>query len=1170
MRKIIILLILIIVFNLQADFNFARELYEDSLYDEAINEFEMIVKLYPTSIEAENSIFLIAESYRKQGIMQLAEINYKRLLEGYPQNTFKDKVLYSLASVQFQQLKYQEAKKNFNSNLNNYPLSEFTKMSLELYLKCFFELEEHNSVIEKGNQLLKDYPNNSNTPSLLLLMTRSYLHLNSLQEAIDLIDRIYTEFPNNNAKWDAIIIETELLIKEKGLEEAVSKLDDILKNEIPRNYEEIYRLMLSKYYIELENFMAASEHLNILIGKFNHSDKQDEFLVLLTLCRLKMGNYHDAVSTPENPKIILNSTLYDEYLIYKAEAHFHLEEFEMTYDLLNNIASISIKENIKFQAQFLKARTLERTGRWIQAIDLYIELIDTPLAENEILWLRIGNIYNEKISDYNKAIKFYNLIINGHYPINIQNEALYLKALCYERIENYHDAILALDNIDLDAIEDKTLRSKIQRKRTYLRKFKQQNFEKAFADLLTSIYSFLGNNDERELKYQIIDIISSDLKNFEQGNDLLDETIDQREIYLKALINLKLAEKYLIENNGESAREHLDSAFELAALLDPSEYEEEIREISLKNQVLREQDRSEIVVNLENFITKYPNSPAVNEFLVMIIEYYREIGNESAMVKNIILLKQNETINELEFFKNKIWLAEYYYQQNNDREARVNYELAENYIDISQPDVLFHYSVTLDQTGNEANAQKKLEFLINNSDNFKNYNSAVEYYVELLIENGEFNKAANYYSYIKESDRNDTYYLKLSEIYLAQENKIKAKEALLHIVNKDDKTLESLALLQYETDDLEMAKYSYSLLKDRNNSNLKYYEMLGMIAYLQEKFLDCAENYKVVIDAIGEDPVIREGLERIVRENIISLYRIENRPKAELLGKRYKDILTDNDKNVIKLNEGIYYLEINEKKAEKIFGDLIKRSGIEPDLKYESYFWRGVSRLRLKKLDEAEADFTITLESSKQDLKNQADMKLGTLNFSKEKYQEALEHYYSVIENDETGKLALDAATNFAFVCKTIEEWQKAVAAYEIILERWSDAVLEGSTIFDIAFCHFRDKRYPDAIEMFNEALPLLTERELQAEAQYWISEAWFNMADYEKAVTEFLKVSYNYNDFVHWAATAELKAGEAYTQADDLDKAKRMYERIISKYGEISQWGKEAKLRLAVIGSGN
>jgi TolA-binding protein len=373
-------------------------------------------------------------------------------------------------------------------------------------------------------------------------------------------------------------------------------------------------------------------------------------------------------------------------------------------------------------------------------------------------------------------------------------------------------------------------------------------------------------------------------------------------------------------------------------------------------------------------------------------------------------------------------------------------------------------------------------------------------------------------------------------------------------------------MLQFETNDLEMSEYTYKELSKRNPKDRDIYRMLGRINFVQENFLDAAKYYKNIVDALGENFTGEKHIGQIAKENIISLYRIENRPKAQTLTKKFKTVLSLEDKNEIKLNEGIYYIEIDKKKAEGVFTKLLKDTALKNDTKIATYFWRGVCRLEMKKSDEAEADFETVANSIDETFSNQAHLKLGTLNFSNEKYDKSLEHYYKVIENDKDGKLAFDAARNFAFVCKTIEEWQKAVSAYEIILERWGDEELESSTMFDIAFCHYRDKKYKNAIEMFRKALSILETKELKAEAQYWIADSYFGLDEYEKSISEYLKVSYAYPEFPHWAASAELRAGEAYINLKDNEKARRTFERIIEKYGRSSNWGKEALKRLETV----
>ena len=483
-------------------------------------------------------------------------------------------------------------------------------------------------------------------------------------------------------------------------------------------------------------------------------------------------------------------------------------------------------------------------------------------------------------------------------------------------------------------------------------------------------------------------------------------------------------------------------------------------------------------------------------------------------------------------------------------------------INIDKPQVLFHYAVVTDQLDYDDAADKRLELLINNASNFSGYGDALQYYIDFLLDKEEYERALGYVNRVKSEDRDSDYYVKSALLFKKLGRNEEAKIALMHIQDKSIDVLQDLAQLQFVTNDFMMADYTYNDLMKKDSENLHYPYMVGHIAFILEDYLKSATSYKIVVDRLGDSFAGFDNLETLVLENIIALYRIENRPKAELLTEKFEDHISEKNRQIIAINEAIYYVKIDAKKATKILNKILKEPQ-DDSVKYLAQYWRGVSYLAAEKNAEAEADLLVAMESGDREIMNMAALKLGTLKFSQENYEKALDYYYDVIIHDSSGKYALDAANNFAFVCKSREEWQKAVAAYEIILEKWGDSELEGKTIFDIAYCHYRDHKYGEAIKMFNRAMPLLDE-DMQAESQFWKGEAYFSMEDYSDAVTEFLKVGYNYAGLTHWAASAELRAADAYVGMDDIVKAKRLYQRVIDKYGEMSQWGKSAAAKLA------
>jgi TolA-binding protein len=182
-------------------------------------------------------------------------------------------------------------------------------------------------------------------------------------------------------------------------------------------------------------------------------------------------------------------------------------------------------------------------------------------------------------------------------------------------------------------------------------------------------------------------------------------------------------------------------------------------------------------------------------------------------------------------------------------------------------------------------------------------------------------------------------------------------------------------------------------------------------------------------------------------------------------------------------------------------------------------------------------------------MQTQAHLKLGTCASPPSNSTTRWRTTRGVIEHDARGDLALDALENYATVCKAIDAWTRAVAAYELLLQRKPDTAMQAKTRFDVAYCYYRAGKYDRAYALFTEVLPELATPELKAEAQFWMGACRFDQEDYEQAVNEYLKVSYSYPDLAQWSATAELKAADAYVRMGKTDRARSLLERIIAKY---------------------
>jgi TolA-binding protein len=293
---IFIILSALILLPAAADFRFGQDLYNDGLYDEAIAELERVIALSPTSLEAQQSLFLIGESYRAQKNFSRAEDAYLRLWEGYPMNSFKDKILYYLGLVQFQQKKYPAAAANFSELLTSFPLSEFAGSALGYSLQSSYYDGDYNQVIVNARKYEKNYASNPALPDVLLWKAKAYFANNIPAEGRKTLDTIIAEYPDAPAQWQAFELQMELLQQESGVQAAIDELSKRLQEEIPRAFEERLRATLIELYLQQKQYRPANIELAKLINKFNNSAKLDEYLIAKCKADMELGLYQDVVT----------------------------------------------------------------------------------------------------------------------------------------------------------------------------------------------------------------------------------------------------------------------------------------------------------------------------------------------------------------------------------------------------------------------------------------------------------------------------------------------------------------------------------------------------------------------------------------------------------------------------------------------------------------------------------------------------------------------------------------------------------------------------------------------------------------------------------------------------------------------------------------------------------
>jgi TolA-binding protein len=1163
----------------QESFEFGKRMYRDGFYQEAILVFERITESRPTSPEGEESLFLLAEIHRKEERFREAEKFYQQFYERYPRSDLREDAFFYWSYSLYRQEKYSAAINLFGSFTETYPASTHEAVAIYYLLRCYEKTSSYQALITKGQHFIKTYPQDPRISDVIFMMGVSYLNLNRRNDADNMFELLLRDHPLSDARWEAVIVQNRLILEEQGETAALEYLTNLDLKTIPRQYEEVILKEIADLYITKDKYEKAAETLRMIIDKFDRSDGLAEYLYLYTISQLELIRYPQIIELFRQIDLreLSDSPFFIDYQLKVIETYYLTDRTEQASLIIDDLKEIIEEERHRYQLKYWQARLKERNGVYLEAINDYHDLISNypQFVITEEILMRIGDIFFERLRLYQSAINYYSQIITDvGFKSDYHWKANYKKALCYTALNDYRAALNSLSQIDIETVTEETSKEEILKQIELLSRYKIVDTEQLSSKLIGSLFRYIETDDKAKLRNDLISVMLFDKKDTEGVLLLLENDQTGKGGYFRGKAYLKALQKADLENRSSERDRYLQKLEEEIAKLDEQLYPEWKDELEIERDYFLKGNSLSVeeLIRLERFINQYPQAIAANRFRFMAGFHYLRSEVYAKADEMFSLVVKDQEIPGREYVNSMLEMAEYFFKNDQFGKAISYVERISDRININRPEELFLYAVALLNTDEKSKGLDKLKFLVKNAHFFPSRYKALELIADHYRQSGDHYEVIAYMLLYPENLRDRDYYLRLADDFLMTGNKNRAKESLMFIVEKDEEVLFKLAELHYETDDYLMAEITYNdiirITSDKEN-RLTAKSHLAHLEFIKEDYGGSVTIYESLLQEIGErtdyDQYSFLDLKRLGKEMVISLFRVSNRPRADAVLKRFKTIL-ETDPVVtaeIELHEAIYQMSINRSKAEKSFTSLTRNQQLPEKIRAEAYFWRGVNHLENKKTEEARKDFQEVLQAEDQHLRNQANLKLGTISFSKEQFQQALEHYYYVIQNDLKRNLAFDAAKNYAIVCKTIEEWQKAIEAYHIILERWGESGIEGETFFNIAYCQFRDRQYGEAVKSFEKAIPLLTDREMKAEAQYWIGESYFSLNQFDNAATEYLKVGYFYPEYDQWNAIAELKLAESYIRQGRIDNARSILENVIRKYGRDSDWGRQALIYL-------
>jgi TolA-binding protein len=146
--------------------------------------------------------------------------------------------------------------------------------------------------------------------------------------------------------------------------------------------------------------------------------------------------------------------------------------------------------------------------------------------------------------------------------------------------------------------------------------------------------------------------------------------------------------------------------------------------------------------------------------------------------------------------------------------------------------------------------------------------------------------------------------------------------------------------------------------------------------------------------------------------------------------------------------------------------------------------------------------------------------------------------------------------------------WDRELALLRYYIRRFPEAEDLFDRQVQVGTALLRLNEYDQAIGHLKRLLPQ-ADKETKAEVQYWIGKAYLSKGDLETGIAEMLKVKYACPPTeLPWDVTALFEAGLAYMRLGEWDRAESLFQQVVKERGSGSNFGRSALQRIQEIQS--
>jgi TolA-binding protein len=1166
-----------------ADFKLAVNLYNDKMYDLALEQFRMFTTLYPNSAQGIEARFYLGLTQSKLGKHDDARYTFQNFALAYTDNMKAPEAWMNVAEEYAAMKNDREAAMAFERVKTFHPSSKFAPIALLKAAEYYGRLKDIDNTLRVLRTLTQEYTTDEVLPARNKL-AEILISAGQFEQARQESKRVIDATKESQLKARALVLYGQSLIGMGKIAEAETAVSDVTKN-----------------FKSTSSYYDALFTLGVLKNAAGNTD--DAMISWRTLA-------DDSVKTPKQ--------LRQDACIEMAEANNRVRSYSRAlflFELAGDIRGIRNGE-----ALYKAGIAAERTGDFIKAAQLYSRaLTDSSgsvdrraiivgamkgafTTKNFTEAVRLTNQFrqqypsdaslprlliegataaNNDLGDSKTAIVFCEWLLE-HFPSSewVDDAAMKLGE-AWKKAGNMDEAVAAFENLQRRYPSSEFV-PEAQKQIRFIKAFDLRSKDASMQKLALLVGDVIAQKSKGNLAYRLAEIYFSDLKDYQLAADQYAYalTVDLEET-LRPMAWFKQAQ-----------------SFELLAL-------KEGEKNTKKKEFL-----SKAITLYDSLTALYPAGELTDQAVVTAFtlrlqltekpEELRTLGTEflskssGAHGRDVALLLLGDSYLTAKNFESAVLTYKLLLEKYSDRETA--------------PSAQYQLGIALDGMMEKDSAIQVLDkFLSKNSNHVKSA-AAAAYLAKAAADSGRVTKAFGYFDlletrYFYNPLRSCLDLYKADAYFFANDFK-NAHEWYMHSLERlridfffvtVDPEVEGfiifkLGVCSEKLMDYSAAKKWYTEYVTRDQTTVRAgqaYYALASIAKT-ENFIELAAKYLQEVSRIAG----KSGGQSLSVALETAEMLFQNEQYADAV-KRYNEAFSqaknDTAKQYIQSRIVVSYFRLdNIKEADKRAAEFIKEHSHTYNYEAEFEFERGKYQLRKEDIVKARERFAHVVHSypkapiipetmfwtarvyeldqklplavrmydsllryyPNDPILPRVRLSLGNAYYSLEQWDAASKQYRIILENEQRSpNLVPLAMSNLIMVYKEMELYDGALELTRKYIDRFpNDADLIDKKI-DIGVLYQKLGYYDQSILHLQDLIEA-GNMDLEAELRYYIGEAYFYKGEFQQAILEFLKVPYlvTKRGKMDWISTAYYMAGQSYEKMSKYDQAMTMYKQIISR----------------------